>query len=131
MSLIEWREEFAIGIPEVDYEHQRLIELINAVHADLGTERSLERIDEFLGEIYARISAHFALEEKVMRARDYDQLADHKADHERLLDELREIMDDVQDRGALDESVLAEQLSRWFGDHFRSRDARLHHALAR
>jgi hemerythrin len=41
-------------------------------------------------------SAHFALEERFMREHGYDQLALHKADHERLLDEIREIMDDIR-----------------------------------
>jgi len=129
MSLIEWREEFSLGIPEVDHEHRQLIELINSLHADLGTERSVQDIADCLGEIYARIAAHFALEEKVMRARGYDQLADHKADHERLLDDLRDIMDSVWAQQALDDRELSDRLSRWFVDHFRTRDARLHHAL--
>jgi hemerythrin len=29
MKLVEWRNEFKIGIEEVDFEHQELIELIN------------------------------------------------------------------------------------------------------
>ena len=129
MSLIEWREEFSLGIPEVDHEHRQLIELINSLHADLGTERSLQDTADCLGEIYACIAAHFALEEKVMRARGYDQLADHKADHERLLDDLRDIMDSVWAQQTLDDRKLSDRLSRWFVDHFRTRDARLHHAL--
>lgn len=32
-----------------------------------------------------------------MRERDYDQFTAHKNDHERLLDEIRDIMDDFVD----------------------------------
>lgn len=64
-----------------------------------------------------------------MRERQYNQYADHKADHERLLDEIREIMDDVEDKGSYQESILADRLRNWFGDHFRTRDARLHRFL--
>jgi hemerythrin len=70
----------------------------------LGAERSAERIEAFLGEIYARISAHFALEEKDMQARAYPERPAHKADHERLLDDLRDIMDEVHDQGVLDDA---------------------------
>ena len=84
---------------------------------------------DFLGEIYTRISAHFALEEKIMRARKYDQYADHKADHERLLDEIREIMDDYEDKRIYQDAILADRLRHWFGDHFRTKDARLHRFL--
>ena len=129
MALIEWKNEFSVGVPSVDHEHQELIELINELHAHLKQPRPALTVGEFLGEIYARIAAHFALEERVMREQHYDQYADHKADHERLLDEIRDIMDDYMMQGAFDDTVLAERLRDWFGIHFRTKDARLHARL--
>ena len=129
MSLLEWRDDFRIGIDEVDHEHEQLIGLINALHAALGADRSPERIEAFLGEIYARISAHFALEEKDMQTRAYPERPDHKADHERLLDDLRDIMDEVHDHGVPDDARFSQRLAAWFGDHFRSYAVRLHQYL--
>lgn len=126
MTLLEWREEFCIGIAEVDHEHRMLIGLINQVHAALGADRSSERIEDFLGEVHARISAHFALEEKDMRAHRYPEFSLHKADHERLLDDIRDIMDDYSVHGVLDDQALSNRLATWFGDHFKTYDARLH-----
>ena len=40
MSLLDWRDEFRIGIAEVDHEHQVLIGLINDLHAALGAKPS-------------------------------------------------------------------------------------------
>lgn len=79
-----------------------------------------------LGEIYAQISAHFALEEKYMFDSRYPLREEHKADHELLLDELRDIMDLVDDDGSYDEQGLSQDLRRWFTEHFRTHDARLH-----
>ncbi len=129
MTLLEWRDDFCIGIAEVDHEHQVLIGLINEVHSALGADRSSERIEDFLGEIHARISAHFALEEKDMHARRYPEFGLHKADHERLLDDIRDIMDDHTVRGVLDDQALSNRLATWFGDHFKTYDARLHSFL--
>jgi hemerythrin-like metal-binding protein len=112
-------------------EHQELIGLINELHAALGTDRAGERVEEFLGEIFARISAHFALEEKVMQARHYDESAGHKADHERLLDDLRDIMDAQAEGSPLDDEAFSARLGAWFGRHFQTQDARLHKFLAR
>lgn len=127
MALIDWDERFRVGIAAVDHEHRELIGLINALHERLGGGYA---VADFLGEIYARISAHFALEEKIMRARNYDQYDDHKTDHERLLDEIRDIMDDYEDQRIYQDEILADRLRHWFGDHFRTRDARLHLFLA-
>jgi hemerythrin len=129
MTLLEWRDDFCIGIAEVDHEHQMLIGLINEVHDALGADRSPERIEGFLGEIHARISAHFALEEKDMRSRRYPEFSPHKADHERLLDDIRDIMDAYSVHGVLDDRALSSRLAAWFGDHFKTYDARLHSFL--
>lgn len=130
MALVEWREEFKVGIASVDHEHRQLIGLINDLHADLAQHPSGEAILRMLGEVYARISAHFALEERVMRERGYDALEEHKADHERLLDEIRDIMDRCESDASFSyEAALSGELGAWFGDHFRTQDARLHKAL--
>ncbi len=130
MALIEWRKEFETGISDVDYEHVRLVELINALYRNLHARPTRELIAGTLGEIYAKISAHFALEEKIMRERGYDQYADHKADHERLLDEIRDIMDAFEANPDFAyEGALAERLTPWFTVHFKTKDARFHRMM--
>jgi hemerythrin-like metal-binding protein len=131
VTLVKWQANFRIGIEEVDHEHQDLINLINSLHDALGEERSGERVEAFLGEILADISSHFALEEKVMRDRHYDVLAEHKADHERLLDELRDLMDAQAEGAVLDDKRFAAQLAQWFNGHFQTHDARFHRHLTR
>ena len=75
---------------------RRELDLINALHEQLGADASRQTVGDFLGEVFAKISAHFALEETVMRKHRYDEYAEHKADHEKLLDDLRDIMDDFE-----------------------------------
>ena len=130
MALIEWRDDFKIGIASVDHEHEEMIRLINEAHARLQADAPAEEIEAFLGEVFTQIAAHFALEESVMRTRGYVQYADHKADHERLLDALRDIMDTFEagDFDGLSED-LSLRLRDWFVDHFKSKDARLHKIL--
>ncbi len=130
MALIEWRDDFAIGIPSVDYEHKGMIRMINQLHEEMSTRPSREIVADFLGEIHALISAHFALEEKEMLEMGYDAFDEHKDDHERLLDEIRDIMDDFERGDAADYvEDLSRRLDSWFTEHFRTKDARLHRFL--
>jgi hemerythrin len=129
MALIEWKDEYSVGVPDVDHEHQELIALINDLHDAMSRDNSDFTVMDFLGEIYAHVSAHFALEEKIMRERKYDQYAEHKADHEALLDELRDIMDDYEENAWFSDEEFAKAVEKWFSDHFRNRDARLHKHL--
>lgn len=129
MSLIEWRPEYSVGNAEVDHEHRELIDLINRVHASLHAGPDTDRVAAGLGEIYAQIAAHFALEEKIMRSAGYEHLGPHKQDHEALLDQLADIIYGVESGGTLDEDELSTRLDRWFSDHFRTHDAKLHRRL--
>jgi hemerythrin len=130
MALIQWRKEFETSISEVDHEHKQLVELINRLHGQLQGDTSKETVSRFLGEVFARISAHFALEETVMRKHRYDDYPAHKSEHEALLDEIRDIMDDYE-AGAYTaaDQALATTVRDWFVNHFKTRDARLHRML--
>lgn len=129
MALLEWRDDFKIGIKEVDFEHQELIELINELYNEAEKDGSTLAVLDALGEVFMQISAHFALEEKEMRQLKYDQFEDHKEDHEALLDSIRDIMDEYEERESLDKDEFGERLQDWFVNHFSTKDARLHKFL--
>jgi len=129
MSLITWRNEFSVGVDAVDHEHRELIGLINELDEAMGANADQATVVGALGEIYARVAAHFALEEKEMRAARYTALNSHKQDHEVLLDELLDVIDSVDAQGRYDREDLSTTLDRWFSDHFRTHDAKLHSEL--
>ena len=124
--LLAWKSEYSLGIPDVDHEHQELFDLINALHAHLFEPESGTTVTDFLGELFSKISSHFALEEKLMHDGQYAEFPAHKADHERLLDEIRDLMDDYEDGGYVDLDRFAGNLERWFSVHFSTHDAALH-----
>ncbi|NQV84911.1 MAG: hemerythrin family protein [Rhodospirillales bacterium] len=123
---IEWRPEFETGNAEIDHEHRSIVDRLNDVFVGAPSDETINQ----LGELYAWISAHFALEETIMRSHNYDQFQDHKDDHERLLDDIRDIMDDCQAGtfGGMDDA-LQQRLEDWFVGHFKIKDSRLHRML--
>jgi hemerythrin len=129
MSPIAWRDEFEIGLPDVDHEHREMIAMIDRLLASLGPETGVGDILSALGEIHAWIGAHFALEEREMRRLKYIAIGLHKSDHERLLDDILEIMADVESPADYRSAGLEQRLTHWFTEHFRTHDARLHRWL--
>ncbi len=127
MPIIEWRDDFKTGDGSVDHEHQELIDLLNTLYDSMVEGPPADDTVRGLGEVFTRISAHFALEEREMREAKYADYPDHKEDHEDLLDQIRDIMD------AYEVGVFAEQrdtfgnsLHDWFVNHFKTHDAKLH-----
>jgi hemerythrin len=129
MPLLNWKDEFSVGSLAVDHEHRQLIDQINEWYDHLRKNGGIDTRLDFLGEVFAKISAHFALEEKLMRDAGYDQYAEHKNDHEELLDRLRDTMDTEESNSDYDDEVLGEWLQDWFSVHFETKDARLHGEL--
>lgn len=126
MNLIDWRDSFSLGLPEVDFEHKQMIGDINRLHGDLGADATPSEVASSLGEILSAITAHFALEEKSMVSMGYPSHSIHKSDHERLIDRLLDILDEVCAEGRYDAATLSTAMSDWFVDHFRTHDAELH-----
>ena len=129
MALLQWKDQYSVGIEAVDHEHRELIELINRLYGELSTHAGKDAIEGFFGDLFTGISAHFALEERFMRERKYHDLDAHKRDHEQLLEEIREIMDEFAEHEEVAGEVLAARLEAWFGRHFETHDARLHKAF--
>ena len=126
MTLLEWRDEYRTGIRGVDYEHEELIYRINAVYELIEASADRDEVIDGLGEIYGSIAAHFALEEQMMQRYEYPEYAEHRADHERLLDEIRDITETYETSVQLDRPAFQQRLGNWFQNHFSTHDARLH-----
>jgi hemerythrin-like metal-binding protein len=129
MNLVQWKPSFSLGIPSVDLEHREMIGLINEAHERLEGSAEPGAIEAMLGEIHAGIAAHFALEERLMRESGYGEYQAHKDDHERLLDQIMDLMDDYANDPQAGRERLQSGLSDWFTGHFASFDARMHGAL--
>ncbi|MBT3237294.1 MAG: hemerythrin family protein [Rhodospirillaceae bacterium] len=129
MTIIEWKDDYKTGFKSIDYEHETLIVAINGLYEHAAANDN-KKIAAALGEIHILIESHFALEEKVMRDQNYPDYVGHKNDHDRLLDEILDIMDaaEVEDPDATG-TRLGERLSNWFGTHFSTYDRDLHGKL--
>lgn len=130
MSLLKWKPEYSVGIDSMDDEHREMIDLINTTYDKLEKESEAGQIEDCLGEILSTISMHFALEERMMQRSGYAEYQAHKNDHEKLLDQIRDLMDVFFDDPVTGGKRLEEKLSSWFATHFSSFDARLHGHLS-
>jgi len=126
MPLLQWLDEYELGIPQVDHEHIALIGVINLLGERLDARYGDAEIRQTLHEISLLIATHFAEEERIMRAMQYDQYFQHKADHDRLLGEIEEIAREFERSPLEARAALGERVGRWFARHFEQFDQRLH-----
>jgi hemerythrin len=124
--LIEWRDEYLIGVAELDYEHKDLINRLNALHEELVHHDEKGKIEDCLGEIHVRVVAHFALEERFMLDNNFKNYAHHKKEH----DDFLEVIVDFIEKFLTDPDLsygdeLEEQLQHWIVNHIITSDQEL------
>lgn len=126
MSLLNWSDEYLLGIRFLDFEHMDLFERINDLFGMCASDADSEHVADCLGRLHARLSAHFALEEKTMRELMNPYYAAHKAEHDRFLDEVTEVVAGFgADSGETDVHRFAERVERWVVNHITTFDRQL------
>ena len=124
--LLKWDDSYLIGIEELDFEHKNLIEDINFLHKKLAGHDEKSNIEKCLGDIFARLQAHFALEEHVMLAHGYASYDEHKREHNDLLESYTETMLNFLNSPGTDSGDLVKiELNRWIVDHILTSDKKM------
>lgn len=125
-TLFKWDDSFLIGIEELDHEHRVLIDDINRLHEELARSEERSEIAKCLGDIHARMQAHFALEEHVMKEHAYEFFDEHKREHDQLLEDYTEcMMRFLNGESVSSDNPVEECLSHWVVDHLNTSDRKM------
>lgn len=85
MSLITWtQDQFGTTVAKHDDEHKHLFGLLNSLHDSVGSGQR-GAVGQALDSLIAYVAEHFASEEANMSAASYPALAQHKAEHDALV----------------------------------------------
>jgi hemerythrin len=128
---VQWNDRLTTGVGAVDAAHRELVDLhnriVSASEQEVSVSRVRERIRTFL--LYARW--HFHEEEEYMRRIRYPGYVDHKADHNRLLDDAGDF---VTSLGAAltreDGPAIVSYFNFWLTRHMTEKDRALRDYLA-
>ena len=124
-TLFRWDDSFLIGIEELDHEHKVLIDDINRLHEELARSDERSEITKCLGDVHARMQAHFALEEHVMKEHEYELFDEHKREHDELLEDYTECMMRFLNGALSSKNPLEERLKQWVVHHIITSDKRM------
>lgn len=126
MSLTSLKNGLRTGIDGLDYEHRKLVGAMEAISDSFDRAVIAQEVSDLFGDIHATASAHFALEESLMRKKKYAFYEAHKADHERLLDKIRVMMEAYEDGVCMDcGKSLSVCLETWLAGHVKNADTGL------
>ena len=113
MAYLDWNPAFDTGISEIDYEHHRLVDMLNEIDELLLNKAEPDKVADTLAGFHTLATAHFALEEKIMRNQKYGGLEGRRDIHCQLLDQVREMMDAYETGAFRTGTRLPDTLREW------------------
>lgn len=113
---IPWQPKYAIGVPEMDEEHQTLLAMMNELIAVLNSEEARSQAMPKLTALAAYVDTHFRHEEALMNSIAYPGLPSHKKIHEHLEKTLTRFAKQFSE-GGLDQHKLVSFLKNWLFTH--------------
>lgn len=116
MAFLEWDGGFETGVAAIDYEHRKLVDLLNEIDDGLRDGSPHTEIAGILGEFHSLATAHLALEERFLRKTGDPHLAARCRQHEQLLDQVRDIMDGFEGGGFQGMASLSQALADWLAE---------------
>jgi hemerythrin len=122
MRVVQWDETLSVGNAEIDKDHQALFELLDQLRTAVREGQTEKVRLGILSELVRRTQAHFALEESVMTRIAYAEAQAHRAEHGKLMAQVRELQDKVA-QGDLSLSLSVFQfLYGWLARHIEVKD---------
>ncbi|HMN39129.1 MAG TPA: hemerythrin domain-containing protein [Hyphomicrobium sp.] len=113
MNYLDWNSAYDTGIASIDFDHRRLVGMLNAIHDLIVRGADPRAISDGLADFHVLAASHFALEEKIMHDEKYADLEERRETHYRLLDRVREIMDGYEEGSRQSAECLPEVLKEW------------------
>lgn len=128
VEIFPWNENFETGIKEIDFQHKRLIELLNLLVGHLAYQADAPAIEKVFEELKSYTQTHFSAEEQIwhryFKGDPWEEW--HKNAHIDFIERVREIHDNAE--GHEYDQVVEEIvtfLTHWLAMHIIESDKRM------
>jgi len=118
----DWSPALAMGNPDIDEQHQALIQMIRELHAQMEAGEHRQGVLDALQGMLAYAAMHFEEEEEIMEEADWDGLARHEGLHAEFMWKTGDFEAQVKDDYAKASSEVLEFLLAWFINHIQVED---------
>jgi hemerythrin len=120
-----WDQSLSVQVKEIDEDHRRLVNLFNILIHSVVEGDAKNYIEAVLEELISCTVWHFRHEERLMLKYDYEGLAEHKAEHQELIDSVRALQQTFlqEDKPVSSEDI--EFLEHWLTEHIFVADMKL------
>ncbi len=120
MPLIEWSDNYSVGIETADIHHKKLSSMINSLYESMKSGDSHEVVAKILSALIVYTDKHFEYEEDLLKTHNYPGYEEQK--HIELLEQVKELNEKFNSRTTTISIELLSFLKGWLIDHINGTD---------
>lgn len=126
MALFRWRDNLSLGVPSIDADHKKLIDMLNCLHFMSIAGDDDDAIGRVLSGLVDYTRVHFRREEALMQAAHYPGFAAHQRLHRELSAKLRSFETTyANDPDTFDVEAFYDFVADWLLVHVMTVDMKL------
>ena len=130
MPIIEWNDQYSIGVEKIDNHHKHFFLLLNKIYDSFLKHVPNDELDSLLRQLIEYSMFHFSAEERLMQENLFPGLDAHKREHDGFSEKVIEMQKDyLYGDKALCLAVISF-LNNWVSNHILQVDAGIGHFLA-
>ncbi len=121
-TAIKWCPEFTIGHNKIDKQHEYLFQLLANIQHQVHKPNHQDLIKQSLRDLFDYTQRHFKDEEQLMREVGYPDLTIHSIQHDNLLNQVEDMIDNLNDSNPIAIDKLILFLVDWLTEHILGED---------
>ena len=121
-SMFEWKQQYSVGIPSIDAQHQNLFGIAHELYEAMSAGKGKAALARILDRLVQYTVVHFAHEERLMRQNEYPDLAKHQVEHAALTQKVSQFQQDFQAGHVTMTVQLLHFLKDWLEHHIQGSD---------
>jgi hemerythrin len=122
MSLFVWDSKYSVNIREIDQQHQKLFALFNQLYEAMQEGHGNDVVGKVLTGVLDYTAYHFAFEEKLFRQYGYADEAAHRAEHAKLTEQAKTLVQKLHAGQAHVTMATLKFLCDWLNNHILGSD---------
>lgn len=120
-----WDKSLSVQVQEIDEDHQKLVVLFNILNHSVEDGEAAIYINAVLEELINCTVWHFSHEERLMLKYNYKSSAEHRTEHQELIESARELQQKCLKDGRSVSSEDVQFLELWLTGHILGTDMEL------
>jgi hemerythrin len=117
MQPIPWKEQYEVGVKEIDEQHRHLLDIINQVIALIEKKNEWKTTSSIIDSLINYAYNHFSTEERYMLESGYPELSWHVRLHLEFLRKVFALSEGAKQKSPDAHQEILTYLEKWYYEH--------------